>query len=470
MFNEIQPFISPLKSVANKRELESSLPRTRVSKKLTYRSEEEVDDVSKRMDAISLTTLPNTLPRPEPRRLNIENQEIDGERAKQLGEQWRVLEAQDREIEKVLNRLNDQDLSKKCRSMIRFLLSSQNHETKMAKLGMILFYLDSHDGLPTASCFIAYRAKLMQEEIESYIKNHQEMGMDALFPTGKTHYILRAFAHMVFTSTQGYNRGGLYAILELLTNPHYQISMYLQPEHRGHIINVVNTILSDNAFDQLFAKELKVHDALEDFIRMDLKYPPKANIRSVDVFYACMMFLFADVRQINSPNCYAVSSLIYATENHTFITLQNLINGICDPGKMGLILRKVVENRLANCEDLDRLVSARAAQESVLVKYWNKIFNFKPVSFDKPLRLGELLHSTLKSNRQIDNKSFSEMLLSTFKCPALVTLQLAKMEIEYTNFDEEGFDKSRIIEGFRANASHKCYFRSFSFAIHEKFK
>lgn len=365
-----------------------------------------------------------------------------------------VLKGQVEEIEKILDRLNSAELTLNCRTRVRTLLYLDNYETKMAELGMILFYLDCKSDIPDTDSFLAFRASAMQQEVESYINNHKALEMHPLIPSGKIQYLLRAFAHMTFTSNQVHNRGGLFAIQELLTNPLHKISMYLQPEHASHILNAIHNIISDNAFDTLFANKIVIHPSMAEAVRLDLKLAEDAEVESIHVFYACMIAIFTDVRQGGAPNCYAVATLKYATENHTFIILEILIKWLTDgcyhlSATLKMPLRPLLEKRLTYSNDFELMVNADKAQESFLIQHMQAILELESPELEHspsmPLR--DLLQRTLERNMSTGKKSYAEKLYNSYKCSALVQLQLAINEFVYMNSNKgAGRNRYELIE------------------------
>jgi hypothetical protein len=355
------------------------------------------------------------------------------------------------EIENVLTSINDPQSTQICREKVRNILSLDQYELKIAELGMVLFYLDKNNALPPSNSFVAFRATQIEKEVESYIANHREKRLDPIIPTGKTHYLMRALAHMVLTSSQIYNKGGLFAIKALLTNAQYKISIYLQPEHRIHILNIVDQLLKDKSFESLFASKVNIHPSLEDVIRLDVKFPIKAKISSVHVLYACIMSLFADIRQFDPPNCYAVGTLIYVSENHTYRTLAKLIDFLTVGNYMDVPLCSLLEKRIAYNDDNDQIAKA---ERSVPMEQICQILNLDSVRF----------------HQNHPQRCFAERIYNTYKYSALVELQLALIEFIYMNSDKENREKSLYIESITAAIESRLPTRTLEANFRDKFK
>jgi hypothetical protein len=358
-------------------------------------------------------------------------------------------------IEKVLAYIENDSLTIDCRNQISsLLLINSDHHLIMAELGMILFYLDSKNYIPSENSLISFRASVMQEQVDSYACDHAALNMHPLIPSGKIQYILRAFAHMIFTSDQTFNRGGLYAIRELLTNPLHLISKYLQHEHLQHILNVLNNIGSDSSFDALFKTQVKIHPSMEEAIRLDLKLPQDALIQSIHVFYACMISIFIDVRQGEAPNCYAIAASNYVTENGTYANLYTLLNSLKSgvyslTPDLNMPLAPLLEKRLAYSHDFELLVQADQAQKTILMQNMYVILGLEAAEFEEnpkmPLR--EILRKALEENMSSDKRQYAEKLYHSYKCSALVQLQIAINEFAYMNSSESGRSyKEKIIE------------------------
>ncbi len=337
------------------------------------------------------------------------------------------------EIEKMLYRLDNVELNEKCRIRIRGLLYNGDYDYKISELGMILFYLDSSNDIPDEELLVAYRAKVLQKEADSYIRSHKDNELDSRIPNGATHYLLRAFAHMALTSMQVFNRGGLVAIETVLTVACHKIVKYLQPEHAAHIVIIVRQILSDNNFEKLFNSKVTVHKSLEDLIRLDLKLARIEGVESVHVFYDCLMALFADVRQENTPNCYAVSSLIYATENNTYDVFNKILDwlktGHCLMGELNSIpICPLIEERLSNSKDFEIFVDPVKIKGAVPIQHMRGVLDLpETIKWKKPkVTLKELLNVA-------EEGRFVEQMFYCYKYSGLMHMQVALIEFMYTN-------------------------------------
>ncbi len=342
-------------------------------------------------------------------------------------------------IEKLLHTLSKSIDPKSIRSRIQELLKKKNYEEKMSELGMILFYLDRDQKIPQEKSLVLFRSREIARHIESYLKQHANASANPQIPSGKTHYLLRAFVHMILTSNQIYNRGGLIAIQALLKHPQFSPSKYLEPEHRDHILSVSEKILKNSAFDALFLKQINVDPELRDAIRVDLKLPPRSPINSVLAFYACLMGLFTDVRQGDDPNCYAIASLIYATENHTYQTLSQSIawleqGALCIDG-CALSLAQILDRRLLFDSDLktkhkssDTLTIAPLEQITETMSLKNL-----PSSSGSPKKIHKTLSSVLSTNNALENFTHTKKLYCAYKYSTIAHLHLAVYEFYMMN-------------------------------------
>ncbi len=341
------------------------------------------------------------------------------------------------EIEKMLHFIDNDELANTCRKRIKtILLENFDFEYKISELSMIIFYLDNEQDIPDNKSLLAFRANALQKEVDSYIESHKIQRLDYRIPDGVTHYLLRAFVHMVLTSAQVYNPGGLVAIARLLTTTHCQIARYLQPEHVDHIVTLVRQILSNCLFENLFQEQHTIHQSLEDIIRLDLKLPKTQKIESIHIMYGCLMALFTDVRQKDEPNCYAISTLIYAIQNnaHTVMSqmLKWLASGHYSIGFLNTIpIRPLVELRLSNSKDFEILVDPIQTQKALTIQHIVKVLNLPQVdSFkNKKVLLRELLNGAEKGG-------FEEQMFYCYKNSGLVNMQIALIEFIYTNSDE----------------------------------
>ncbi len=130
-------------------------------------------------------------------------------------------------IEKFLNmhhvdQLQIPDCQKKIRTL---LLSNQPYLTKIAELGLIYYYLDRNGSLPHFdSTALDYRASEIEDELQHLRNNHlaacQKTKLD--IPSGKTHYLLRAFSHCSSPPNKNSIVAVACALRTLLTDPKYE--------------------------------------------------------------------------------------------------------------------------------------------------------------------------------------------------------------------------------------------------------
>lgn len=358
------------------------------------------------------------------------------------------------EIEKFLEEHEETVDPKPIRARIQTLLDKSNFEQKMAEMGMILFYLDHDQVIPDTTNLVLFRANEISENVEAYLQRHASICDNPLIPSGKTHYLLRTFAHMVLTSTQAYNRGGLMAIRVLLKYSEFTLSKYLQAEHRNHILLVTKKILKSSNFNMLFNKQIRVHPDLQNAIRLDLKLPPEEPISSVFAFYDCLMALFSDIRQDDSPNCYAISALIYATENHTYKVFSKsmdwLEQGFISMGESSTIpLAPLLEKRLIYSHDLNFELKPSDALSLAPIKQITQTLNLTTSSEspNQPVSIRCTLSAILKDNNAIDKLPYVEKLYYAYKYNTLIHLHHAVSELTMVNTETEEYftDKDLFI-------------------------
>lgn len=315
------------------------------------------------------------------------------------------------------------------RDRILGILNIDGYEDKIVELALVLFYLDRDNALPTESSLVNYRAQEIEGEVKRYVDAHALATQNPLIPSGKTHYLMRAFAHMVITSHQIYNPGGLMVIQKLLSSPAYRIAKYLQPEHREHILVVTGQILTNPAFARLFNEHVIVHPTLADVIRLDLKLNPADRVLPVHAFYASLMAFFSDVRQTGSPNCYAIGALIYASENQTYKTFSSLIRWICEgcynfAGRSRIPLRPYLDKRLTHKKDLEITLSKQQAFSLAPIEH---IFTTLALASDpSEERSATPLSQTLASPD-------ARALFHAYKSNSLVQLMLKVLEFANVN-------------------------------------
>ena len=339
-------------------------------------------------------------------------------------------------------------------------LKMEDYSIKMAELGLILFYIDRDLMTPSTESLIRYRAEEMNNEVCNYIEQHTDAKASSLIPTGKTHYILRALSHMIMTSEQKFNKGGGIAINCILETPELFLSQYLQPEHRQHILTIVNELIHDEAFQVIIGRKAIVHPDLENLIRIDLKLHPSIRVQSAHIIYDVLMALFADIRQKDNPNCYAVAALIYTTENYThkFVekTLKWLEQGyISISDQYTLPLKPLVDKRLVYLNDL----SCLAVYEGVLgvapiehIRGALKLEESTSSMPTNPISIRDTLSRLLKENDATELLPYAEQLYVAYKYNTLILLHLTVVEMTYMNGSIDD------VYGYKHVAFHKRSF------------
>lgn len=367
-------------------------------------------------------------------------------------------------IEKIIEssiELTDRDC---IRERVRHILKQIEHRQKMVELGMTLFYLDRDLKLPMEDSFLSFRAAEINNNVTEYTMQHRVSCANPLIPSGKTHYLMRAFAHMALTSDQYYNRGGLLAIHELLNSPEYIIALHLQPEHRQHILAVVEALITNPAFKPLMEKKASIHPDLEDLIRLDLKLSPEHPIASVHILYDAIMSMFGDIRQKDSPNCYAIAALIYAIENETFIyfekTLLWLKQGYVSlSDRFTLPIQPLVEKRLHYISDLSCRLKFEDTIALAPFKHISGAFGITslPSSFtDQPVTIRSTLSKLLEDSDSSEHLPYAERMYVAYKSNTLVLMHLAVCELTYMNISDKGWNGAQCVSKDKSKFIHAC--------------
>lgn len=362
-------------------------------------------------------------------------------------------------IEKFFNlQIKKPDLISAYQQKISDLLHSPTpHLHKMAELGLFYYYLDRNGKLPNfETTALDFRAREIETELAEIRNNHKAAYETTKLdiPSGKTHYLLRAFSHMVLSSEQKFNRGGACALRLLLTNPQYQISAHLKPEHYDHILIVLDRLLSKPQIKTLLETPFTIHADLEDLIRIDLKLPQDAPINSNLTLWDCLMALFFDVRQGNQGNCYAIGSLIYAAENGTYKLLTQMISYL-KTGHFSINdtitvpIAPLVEKRLFLESDLNVPVSPENAHNLTAVYSIASTLSLSreaqvsslASSGPRSPSLNQTLSALLKVNQREDLLPLAHKLYYSFKHNTLIQMVLAITEFHSCNVlkDREEF-------------------------------
>ncbi len=344
-------------------------------------------------------------------------------------------------IEAVISRIAPPNIQDELRTRVTRILRILGHSEKLAELGMVLFYLDRDRDLPESSSLVSFRSKELNEEVKRYIEAHRSAGANPLIPSGKTHYLMRAFSHMALTSSQVYNRGGLAAIQQLLNDPSYQIAIYLQPEHLQHLVAVIGHFLSNPAFKALIETPATIHPDLKDIIRLDLKLHPEHPIRSTHILYDAIMSMFTDIRQKEAPNCYAIAALIYTIENDPLkyleMTLRWLKQGYASFGeRFALPIKPLVEKRFLYVNDLNCRLKFEDTIGLAPFQHISGTLGLGPTeaaSSDTPVSIRSTLSRLLQENDFSEHLPYAERMYIAYKINGLILVHLAIGEMTFMN-------------------------------------
>ncbi len=331
---------------------------------------------------------------------------------------------------------------------------------KMGELGMILFYLDINQQerpfpASTERSLVAFRAHEIENEVHSLVEKHEAACPNIRIPSGKTHYLLRAFAHMAMTSGQEYNKGGLHALIAILESNQFHVTNDLRAEHHDHILIVTKQILANQAFIGLFRRDIEVHPNLQDAIRIDLKLNPNDPVHTPHVFWDCFMFLFSDIRQAHRNNCYAIGSLIYATENAPYKTVEMLVQ-LLEQGhyifnnRISIPLPPLLEKRLVYAKDLHLQLPTQDALSLTTFQHISSTMSSSKSSSGSTEK--DQLRSCLKMILNADDENtqlpYTERLYHAYKYNTLSHLLLGVMEFSNLNSPELSLTYSKTKEEF----------------------
>lgn len=338
------------------------------------------------------------------------------------------------------------------REKVKTSLSLHVFSLKMAELGLVLFYLDRDGQLPNCQSLLEHRNQQMETQVQELVREVKEVCKDPGVASGKTHYLMRAFARMAMTSDQFLNIGGLTAIKALLISSGYTVSRHLQPEHRDHILVIVNQLITHSGIHKLFQRKINIYPDLANAVRLDLKFSPSDRIESNHVFYDCLMALFVDIRQVDGPNCYAIAALAYATENHPFIVLSKMLeyleSGHLNIGTTQIPIAPLLNHRITDTREVSVLLQTNKAISSLstLCHLFDRLSitpqNEKVPSHSQSVKdlLAKILHAENKS----DVLPYAEKLFFTYKYNAIAYMLLAALEFTYLNSPPSRLESDRL--------------------------
>lgn len=328
---------------------------------------------------------------------------------------------------------------------------------QMAELGILLRLLDrgglTDEALLSPSLLMHYSATLCKA-IAPLIRCKERMSthLPEHAPSGKTYILLHAFANLTLTSTQKVNLGGVYALVAMLNIHVPCVARFLRNDHRLHILAVAKNILSHTGLQCLLETQASVHDSLAPLIRLDLKLPPNTSLDSEDIMLAAVQALYTDVRQDAFENCYAVSSVIYATENATYKTLRTLLTYLdqgtyITPYATEIPLFPLVERRLCcHIEMVDTLAPKAGACHPIFTHIATILDSTLAPEEDKSCSLYHFFRTYFK------DPEYAIRLYNSYKDNYLIQLLIAVAEFHGVNVTEPEIagelipSKGRLIE------------------------
>ena len=199
---------------------------------------------------------------------------------------------------------------------------------KLAELGVLYYHLaqDQFDLIEQRpSSLFALRLVDIEEKALELKAIHKQMCPKHLrktLPSGAVAYLVRVFAWMIFPHDGGFNLGGCFAVKELLQT---RLNLHLTEEMRMQILRVVDRLIVDLRFRQLFQKPFPVHPDMQILINIDIHVPLDDPMNFVYVRWALLTALFSMMCQLNEANCFAVSIGMNVLSTHCDLLLHFLI-------------------------------------------------------------------------------------------------------------------------------------------------
>ncbi len=187
---------------------------------------------------------------------------------------------------------------------------SESH--KLVELGIVHYLIATgrEVSLPEEPTLFFLRLEEMESLARELREAHRETlsGKAAsLLPSGSTAYLLRSFARMIFPPDGALNIGGCF-VIEALLNSH--LALQLSEEMRELVLNVVQRLIHDRTFRQLFCDPFTVDPRMAELIFIDTKIEFSEEMSFVYVRWALLQALFSTVGQVDEWNCYAVAMIM----------------------------------------------------------------------------------------------------------------------------------------------------------------
>lgn len=265
--------------------------------------------------------------------------------------EWQHLKKQVELLDKIIDKTASfKDSHKTNKEKIKTILkSAASFNEKMAELGLMYFYFDREGHLVNPkkvqssekeSHYFLDRERIAKSE-ETSINSSLEISFQEYriyelksefthitqttntalpknvrrgIPQGKSYYLLRAFAHMLFSQGGEFNPGAAYAITKIVTQ---QSIIRFKGGHDRQIKKVLEHLLSNQSLIDLLNTPVSLHEDGEKIIRMDLKLSEDTLVLPFHTKVACVFaLLFARRQHFDEGDCFAIAPITEKIINH----------------------------------------------------------------------------------------------------------------------------------------------------------
>lgn len=198
-------------------------------------------------------------------------------------------------------------------------------EAKCSELGILYFYVafgDKH--FIGCTDLVQFRINKIYTNAKTLKEKHKAVcpsNLQDTIPSGCTHHLLLSFVTMIFTPDGMFNPGGCMALKQMMKS---RLNLFITPEMHMNICNVVDCLLYNDEFRNLFNEPFKIHKDLELFIRLDMKVPKSIPLHMLHVYWDILMALFHPQGQ-TEENCFALAPTMNLVNSQPAVLVKMLI-------------------------------------------------------------------------------------------------------------------------------------------------
>ena len=308
-----------------------------------------------------------------------------------------------------------------------------SEEKKLMELGVLHFYVTGRVPIPEEESLVSSWIQAVDTGASALnAKNKQLCGKTKArtLASGAAMYIRNECVRMIFSSDERLNGGGCIAVKKLLNS---RVGRFFGEQQRLQILRVIDKLLDDVDFRNLFRESFTVHPDLAKLIRIDMQLSMDAPLNPLSIRRALLLSLFSLVGQFPvDETCYIVATELNFLSQQCDLLLKLLIKvlktGTLEFEGNQIPIALLLEGRSVYEEDFATELSQDNIVQLPGYIIARDILGGKETAASKdPITLGDLMQHTFKKKYEDAQEIFlslkqnllQQMLLSIFQFVSL---------------------------------------------------